>query len=82
MAPGSVMVIPTAPCIAPERDADPAILDAFRTNAMALTCIAGLAGLPQVSVPLLTVDGCPVGISLIGAPGGDERLLEFAVKLV
>ena len=82
MAPGSVLVIPTAPCIAPKRDADPAILDAFRTNAMALTCIAGLAGLPQVSVPLLTVDGCPVGISLIGAPGGDERLLEFAVKLV
>jgi amidase len=48
---------------------------------MALTCIAGLAGLPQISMPMLTVDGCPVGVSLIGTAGGDERLLELAVNL-
>ena len=80
--PGTVLVIPTAPCIAPLRDADAATLDAFRSNAMALTCIAGLAGLPQVSMPVLTVEGCPVGVSLIGASGCEERLLELAVTLI
>jgi amidase len=45
---------------------------------MALTCIAGLGGLPQISMPVLTVNGCPVGVSLIGTPGSDEQLIELA----
>jgi len=81
IGPGTVLIIPTAPCIAPRNDADDATLESFRSNTMALTCIAGLAGLPQISMPMLTVDGCPVGISLIGTAGGDERLLELAVNL-
>jgi amidase len=48
---------------------------------MRLTCIAGLGGLPQVSIPVGTVTGCPVGLSLIGWPGGDEALLDLAVAL-
>ena len=48
---------------------------------MRLTCIAGLGGLPQVSIPIGTVDGCPVGLSFIAWPGGDEALLDLAVRL-
>ena len=36
-------------------------------------CPAGLAG-AQVSLPAGTVDGAPVGLSLIGPPGGDGQL--------
>ena len=49
---------------------------------MRLTCIAGLGGLPQVSIPVGTVEGCPVGLSFIGWAGGDEALLDLAVRAV
>ena len=48
---------------------------------MRLTCIAGLGGLPQVSIPIGTVAGCPVGLSFIGWAGGDEALLDLAFAL-
>jgi amidase len=81
LPPGTVMCLPTAPCIAPSTSLDAAELDAFRTRGMALTCIAGLSGLPQVTLPVGTVGGCPVGLSFIGWPGGDEALLDLAVAL-
>jgi amidase len=43
-----------------------------------LTCIAGLSGAPALAVPAGTVDGLPVGLQLVAAPNGDERLLELA----
>lgn len=81
LPPGTVMCLPTAPCIAPTTELDAAELEAFRTRGMALTCNAGLSGLPQVSLPVGTVEGCPVGLSFIGWPGGDEALLDLAVAL-
>ena len=81
IVPGSVLVIPTAPCIAPLIDENTATLDSFRANTMALTCIAGLGSLPQISMPVLSVEECPVGVSLVGAPGSDEQLMKLANKL-
>jgi len=77
--PGTVMALPTAPCIAPRTDTPQSELESFRVRVMRLTCIAGLAGLPQVTVPAGTVAGCPVGLSFIGWAGGDEALLDLAV---
>jgi len=79
--PGSALVIPTAPCVAPLLNEDATTLASFRSNTMALTCVAGLGGLPQVSMPVLTVNGCPVGVSLIGTPGSDEQLIELAARI-
>jgi amidase len=79
--PGTVLCLPTAPCIAPRTDAGPEELDGFRTRALSLTCIAGIAGLPQISIPAATVEGCPAGLSFIGWPGADETLLDLAVTL-
>ncbi len=79
--PGTVMVLPTTPCIALPLDADAAALDTFRTRTLRMTCIAGLAGLPQLSIPAGTVAGCPVGFSVIGWAGGDEALLDLACRL-
>ena len=79
--PGTVLALPTAPCIAPKVDEPPEGLEQFRSSAMALTSIAGLSGLPQVSLPIGTVDGCPVGLSFVGWPGADEILLDLAVSL-
>jgi len=73
--------LPTAPSIAPRIDTPPAALDAHRTQVMRLTCSAGLAGLPQVSLPAGMVSGCPAGLSFIGWAGGDEAILDLAFRL-
>jgi amidase len=77
LAPGTALVLPTAPGIAPRLATPPAELEQFRNAALTLTCIAGLGGLPQVSVPAGTLEGCPVGLSVIGARGADLALLDL-----
>ena len=81
VAPGTIVALPSAPCIAPKIDTPPDALESFRVRVMRLTCTAGLAGLPQISVPAGTVSGCPVGLSFIGWAGGDEALLDLAARI-
>ncbi len=77
----AIMLLPTAPDIAPIRDSSPEDTAAFRTRALGLLCIAGLGGLPQVSLPIATLQGCPLGLSMIAARGNDEMLLNVARQL-
>lgn len=79
--PGTIVALPTAPSIAPLIDMPAAALETHRLQVMRLTCTAGLGGLPQVSLPVGTVSGCPAGLSLIGWTGGDEALLDLAAAL-
>jgi len=79
--PGTILCLPTAPVIAPKVDTPPEGLEFFRTNTLALTCISGHSGLPQITLPAANVEGCPVGLSFIGWAGGDEALLDLAVRL-
>ncbi len=78
---GSVLCLPTSPGIAPKRGASGAELDDFRGRAMALLCTAGLAGLPQISLPLASLKNCPLGLSLVGRRGSDMELLTLAEDL-
>ena len=78
---GTVLALPTAPCVAPRIDGTPAEMDRFRTRVMRLTCTAGIAGLPQINIPVASLGGCPVGLSFIGWGGGDEALLDLACAL-
>jgi len=77
----TVLAVPSAPGIAVPRNSPPEVLDDLRVRALALLCIAGLARLPQISLPLVTLDGCPLGLSLIAARGNDTLLLELAARL-
>jgi amidase len=81
LPPGTIAALPTAPSIAPLLTATGEALELFRVRTMRLTCIAGLAGLPQINIPVGTVSGCPAGLSLIGWPGADEVLLDLACQL-
>jgi amidase len=81
LPPGTVMALPTAPSIAPPVNISGKEAESFRVRVMRLTCMAGLAGLPQMTLPVGTVSACPAGLSLIGWPGGDEVLLDLAVAL-
>jgi amidase len=79
--PGTVVAIPSAPCIAPPANDPAAQQESFRVRVMRLTCISGISGLPQASIPAGTISGCPIGISFLGWAGGDEALLDLAVSL-
>ncbi len=78
---GGLMIAPVLHGPAPKLDADAATLDAYRHAAMAFLCPAGMAGLPQLVMPAATIDGGPVGLSILAAPGGDRALLAAAVKI-
>jgi amidase len=81
VVPGTILALPTAPSIAPKIDLSGAELEGFRTRVMRLTCTSGISGLPQMSIPGATVNGCPIGLSFIGWAGGDEALLDLACEL-
>ncbi|EGI78295.1 amidase [Hylemonella gracilis] len=74
-------LVPAAPTVALHRGADAATRNAFYDHALALGALAGLAGLPQLVLPLRHTQGLPIGLSFISAPGHDERLLDLAVAL-
>ena len=73
----ALLCLPTAPGIAPKLNTPAGELEEFRQRAFALLSIAGLARLPQVSLPLGTLEGCPIGLSLIGPRGSDRMLLDW-----
>jgi len=77
-----VLLLPTAPEIAPWRGLQGAAAQSFRDRTLSLTCIASLARLPQVTLPAeARVNGCPVGLSLIGPRGSDRALLGLSAQL-
>jgi amidase len=74
-----LLALPTTPGPAPLREAPYEELDRVRDNTQALTCIAGLGALPQITIPAGLVGGAPVGLSLIAAKNRDEQLLSLAL---
>ncbi|MGM9951560.1 MAG: amidase [Lysinibacillus sp.] len=72
-----LLVIPTTASAAPRKHASSQEVEAVRTKTMQLTCIAGLSGFPQVTVPVLRADGLALGLSFIARRGSDRALLHF-----
>ncbi len=81
LAGGAVLAYPTSPSPAPKLGISLAAQNAVREATMGVTAIAGLAGLPEVTLPLGRVDGAPVGLSLVAAPGRDRLLLGLATQV-
>jgi amidase len=77
----SVLALPTVPSIAPLRNADPHATEDLRARALTLLCIAGLARLPQINLPFGKLNGCPIGLSLVGPRDSDMMLLAIARSL-
>ena len=76
-----VLLMPTMPDIAPLRSDSEAAMEDYRNRAIRMLCIAGLAGFPQLSMPLATRDGAPLGLSLLGPAGSDRSLIALAERI-
>lgn len=75
------LILPTAPGPAPFAGSAPASLDAFRYRVIALTSLAGHAGLPQITIPCRNAGQPPIALSLIGPAASDRSLLSLAQHL-
>ncbi|MCP3029918.1 amidase [Halobacillus sp. A1] len=75
-----LLIIPTVPGAAPKQGLPPEELEERRAKTMELLCIAGLAGLPQLTIPIGKVDGKPAGVSIVANQHKDINLLAWAVK--
>ncbi|MGC0055270.1 amidase [Brucella pituitosa] len=78
----AVLALPTVPGAAPFAKEPFETLQAYREQALRLLCLSVLSGLPQITVPLGTVHGVPMGISFIGPRGSDRALVTLAQKIL
>jgi len=76
-----LLILPTVPAIAPLNATPVSELEIFRDRALSILCIAGISGLPQVTMPLATHEGVPLGLSVIGPAGSDRALVDLAGRI-
>lgn len=79
-----VLIAPTTPTLAPPLGMNPRRDGAnadFYPRTLSQTAIAGLAGLPEISLPINKREPVPLGMSIIGARGCDTRLLNAARRI-
>jgi len=81
------LLLPTCPCIAPKLGENTITIGDWkgseRETLMAYTSPFNLAGLPTISIPMAMPKGVlPAGIQLVGRPGRDAELLNFAQNVV
>ncbi len=81
LADGAVMAVPAAPSVPPPVRSLESVYDDLRSRNEMYNSMAPLARLPQISLPLATAGGLPIGLGLIAAHGNDELLLDIAVRL-
>jgi amidase len=81
LPPGTILCLPTTPFPAPKRGEPLSAASLQRDRILCLCAHGGLAGMPQVSIPGSTVDGLPVGLSIVGGRDTDATLVAVAQAL-
>jgi amidase len=81
LPPDTILCLPTTPFPAPVRGQPLSATDLLRNRITCLCAHGGLTGVPQVNLPGATVDGLPVGLSIVGPRGGDAGLVAVARAL-
>lgn len=77
-----LFISPTVPGAAPLAASSFADVQDYRERALRLLCLSGLTGLPELTLPLGTVDGAPFGLSLTGPKGSDRALLAIGRQIL
>ena len=81
LPPGTILCLPTTPFPAPPKGLPNSVLAPMRDRISCLTSHGGLTGVPQVNIPGATVNGLPVGLSIVAGRDADLDLLRVAVEL-
>jgi len=81
LAEDAVLILPTMPDVAPLLTESDDALNDYRNKALNLLCLSVLSGLPQVSVPLASRSGAPLGLSIMGPAGSDLSLIALARRI-
>jgi amidase len=76
-----LLALPASPGAAPLLGESREARSTWRLTTIQLTAPAGLAGLPQVTLPCTGPDGLPRGLGLIAPRGRDRDLLAFVARL-
>lgn len=82
LGPTRALLLPSSPSVALPKDRAlrRTVGTRFRESALTIGSIAGLGGFPQVTLPIAAVDGCPIGLGVLGARGSDRSLLGLAAS--
>ncbi|MEN3752615.1 hypothetical protein ABC733_07550 [Mangrovibacter sp. SLW1] len=76
-----VLIMPTVPDIAPLLTTSDSEIEHIRRISHDLLSIAVLTRRPQVTLPLATLQGAPLGLSLMGPCGSDRQLIRLAGEI-
>ncbi len=77
----AILVMPTVTDVAPRLSATPEEIETTRRVSHDLLLLSVLTKRPQVTLPVATIDGVPLGISLLGPRGSDRLLVSLATQL-
>jgi amidase len=78
---GTILCMPTTPFPAPEKGQPLSARDPLMDSLRNLCSHGGLTGVPQISLPGVTVGPLPVGLSIVGGRGSDMTLVAVACAL-
>ncbi|WP_375461245.1 amidase [uncultured Enterovirga sp.] len=76
-----LMILPTMPDVAPLLTSSEDELESYRNKAINMLCLSGLSGVPQITMPLASRLGAPLGISIVGPAGSDLSLVRLATRI-
>ncbi|GAC1446103.1 MAG: amidase [Chloroflexota bacterium] len=84
LGPTDVLCMPTAPALAPLKGSLPIgrTTGGYYPRTVSFISIAGVARLPQITMPVASADGVPVGLSVLARHGEDAFLLDVMNELV
>lgn len=81
LADGAILALPAAPGVAPLMGGSDEQIEPFRSANEPIGSIAGLGRLPQIVLPMASIDGLPLGLGLAAQHGNDEMLFAIATAL-
>ena len=81
LGPDGILILPTMPDVAPLLSESEEALNDYRNQAINLLCLSGLSGVPQITMPLASRLGAPLGISILGPAGSDLGLVRLAARI-
>ncbi|WP_018659817.1 amidase [Allofustis seminis] len=77
-----VVLMPTAPTVAPMRTDSEERINKVRQLSSQLLCVSPLTGIPQITLPLSQLDDVPFGLSLLAPFNSDAALVKVSMEIL